>query len=290
MWQGSIYILTENTIYFQKKTIAEEGLAILIQENDQEQSAILFDLGRRWHTLSNNLRVLDIPLGSIKTVVLSHGHAGHIGALEDALPHLNHPQLILHPGIFDLKVKKSSKGFNKANTFINYDQVVSHSSLVQTTEPVQVSNHIWTSGQIPINNSAELESTDTEKYWRKREEKLEIDDFIEETAIFIKTSLGLLIVTACSHRGIINTIEHAQKLFPGEQIAGIIGGLHLLQRPETTTYVSNCLAELNVQYVMPCHCTGFWGKRELSLKLPAHFYQIATGSRIDIGANIRVFE
>ncbi|HET9935826.1 MAG TPA: hypothetical protein VFQ29_05120, partial [Methyloceanibacter sp.] len=68
---------------------------------------------------------------------------------------------------------------------------------------------------------------------------------------------GLVILTACSHRGVINTIKQAQAASGVTKVHAIIGGLHLA--PYAEDYVRLTIAalkEMDVDYVIPLHCSG----------------------------------
>jgi 7,8-dihydropterin-6-yl-methyl-4-(beta-D-ribofuranosyl)aminobenzene 5'-phosphate synthase len=81
-----------------------------------------------------------------------------------------------------------------------------------------------------------------------------IDD---ELAVWIETRRGIILLTGCCHVGIVNTIEHVQRL-TGKQICAVIGGLHLLhatkQQLDADIKTLNKLPQL--EQIMLCHCTG----------------------------------
>jgi len=51
----------------------------------------------------------------------------------------------------------------------------------------------------------------------------------DDMALVVKTSQGLVIVAGCAHRGIVNTMRHAQKLTRVEAIDTVVGGTHLIR-------------------------------------------------------------
>ena len=68
---------------------------------------------------------------------------------------------------------------------------------------------------------------------------------------------GLVILTACSHRGVVNTIKQAQAASGVTKVHAVIGGFHLA--PYNEDYVRQTIAALNemdVDYVIPLHCSG----------------------------------
>ena len=69
---------------------------------------------------------------------------------------------------------------------------------------------------------------------------------------------GLVVLTSCSHRGLINTIRQAQAASGVEKVHAVIGGFHLLP-PLNEDYYRKIIADLQamkLDYLMPAHCTG----------------------------------
>ncbi len=74
--------------------------------------------------------------------------------------------------------------------------------------------------------------TDYEKippvFLTKREGQLVQDDFIgEQAVVFYVKDKGLVVLSGCAHRGIVNTIMQAQKITGIEKVHAVIGGFHL---------------------------------------------------------------
>jgi 7,8-dihydropterin-6-yl-methyl-4-(beta-D-ribofuranosyl)aminobenzene 5'-phosphate synthase len=66
---------------------------------------------------------------------------------------------------------------------------------------------------------------------------------------------GFVIVTGCAHRGIINTISHAQRLTGEKRVYGVFGGSHLVSSsPERIQKRIEILKQLGVQKLGLCHC------------------------------------
>ena len=77
--QFAVTTLVENTVaQGSRSLLAEHGLSLYIEAGDRK---ILFDTGQNL-ALSNNARVLGIPLDKIDAAVLSHGHYDHTGGLQ----------------------------------------------------------------------------------------------------------------------------------------------------------------------------------------------------------------
>ena len=85
------------------------------------------------------------------------------------------------------------------------------------------------------------------------------DDFEHEIATnFVVKGKGLVILTSCSHRGVLNTIRQAQVASGVQKVHAVIGGFHIVP-PLTEDYIREVVAELkqiDPDYIMPAHCSG----------------------------------
>ena len=81
-------------------------------------------------------------------------------------------------------------------------------------------------------------------------------DKIIEQALAVDTEKGLVIVTGCSHPGIVAIAKKAKEDLHRD-IYMILGGTHLLRHSEEDLKgVIDALKELGVQNVAPSHCSG----------------------------------
>ncbi|NJE08720.1 MBL fold metallo-hydrolase [Thermococcus sp. M39] len=84
---------------------------------------------------------------------------------------------------------------------------------------------------------------------------------VGEQALVLKTSKGLVVVTGCSHPGIVKIVERAENI-TGENAFLVVGGFHLFGASEKEVRaIATSLKKLGVQKVMPCHCTGSKAER-----------------------------
>jgi 7,8-dihydropterin-6-yl-methyl-4-(beta-D-ribofuranosyl)aminobenzene 5'-phosphate synthase len=73
-----------------------------------------------------------------------------------------------------------------------------------------------------------------------------------------------VVITGCSHSGIINVIEYAKKINKNK-IRGVIGGFHLVV--SSNNHIQSVYEYLNnsdLEFIMPLHCTGFNAMKVLS--------------------------
>lgn len=81
-------------------------------------------------------------------------------------------------------------------------------------------------------------------------------DKIVEQALVVDTDKGLVVITGCSHPGVMEIAKRAKDHL-GREVYMICGGMHLLEMSETQ--VRDVIAELKslgVQKTGPTHCTG----------------------------------
>ena len=100
-------------------------------------------------------------------------------------------------------------------------------------------------------------------------DKTEPDYLIDDTALAIKTSTGVVVITGCSHSGICNIINQAKKVFNGETVTTVLGGFHLRSADNKRLQkVADFFAANVTGTVYAGHCTGFNAKYLLNTKVP----------------------
>jgi 7,8-dihydropterin-6-yl-methyl-4-(beta-D-ribofuranosyl)aminobenzene 5'-phosphate synthase len=79
---------------------------------------------------------------------------------------------------------------------------------------------------------------------------------IKEQSLIINTKKGLIIVTGCSHQGIVNILKRAKELFD-RPIHLVFGGFHLGGMPDAKVEeIIRNFKELGVEKCGATHCTG----------------------------------
>jgi 7,8-dihydropterin-6-yl-methyl-4-(beta-D-ribofuranosyl)aminobenzene 5'-phosphate synthase len=93
---------------------------------------------------------------------------------------------------------------------------------------------------------------------------------------------GLVVLSSCSHAGVINVLKHARRLTGIDKIHAFVGGLHLtggLFEPIIPRTLSE-LARIAPDVIVPGHCTGWRATHELARQLPAAYIQPSVGTRL----------
>jgi 7,8-dihydropterin-6-yl-methyl-4-(beta-D-ribofuranosyl)aminobenzene 5'-phosphate synthase len=257
---------------------AEWGWSIFIQTDDM---AIMLDTGAGLATLRNADKA-DIPLKAVDKIVLSHAHADHSGGVRDILQKTRHPELIAHPAVWIPKYKKSEKDGSAVFNGIPFakEELEKYARFNLSEQPVRVSENILTTGEVQRQTDFE---TIEPYFYRKEQETLVPDDFPDDSALIFKTEKGLVIVSGCAHRGIINTILHAREITGEKRVHAVIGGTHLYPKKDVQVEQTiRALKELDVERIGVSHCTGLKAAMALTRAFGDRFFLNNAGNRITI--------
>ena len=81
-------------------------------------------------------------------------------------------------------------------------------------------------------------------------------DEMGEQSLIVNTSQGLIVITGCSHPGIVNVLKRA-KMIVNRKVYLVFGGFHLKENSdEEIMEIVSDLKDLGVLKVGPTHCTG----------------------------------
>jgi len=279
----SIITLNENNAPIKGNLIAEWGLSFLLKT---ERKTILFDTGRDI-SVCYNAQLLGIDLNKIDKIVLSHSHSDHTGGLRQILERMNKKkeiEIIAHPDIWKTKYNRYDNKPDKFKgmPFQREELERLGASFRLSKKSIKIADGMVTSGEIPL-------ITDYEKVSSKKNQRIILengnfqeDEILDDQAIFFKTKQGLIIITGCAHRGIINTIYHARKITGINQIYAVIGGAHLIEASEERiNHTMDALQKLNIKKLGLCHCTGLSAVSLLLQKLPNQFIDIHSGTVLE---------
>jgi 7,8-dihydropterin-6-yl-methyl-4-(beta-D-ribofuranosyl)aminobenzene 5'-phosphate synthase len=273
-----ITTLSENTAC-RVNLIAEWGLSILIEAADHK---ILVDTGLSFSAAYNAI-TLGIDLSKIDDIVFSHGHVDHTGGLLYILKMVKRRvKVIGHPDIWALKyARRRERAMEYIGVpFPKETAETLGASFSLTKDPVWISDNMVTSGEIPM--ITKYENIDPILYV-KESDGFKSDPLKDDQALFIRSEKGLIIILGCAHRGIINTIRHAQKLTGVEPVYAILGGTHLISAsPERMDLTIAELSGLGIQKLGVSHCTGLPASAKLARTFRDAFFFNNAGTRINV--------
>lgn len=110
---------------------------------------------------------------------------------------------------------------------------------------------------------------------------------IQEQALVLHTSLGLILITGCAHPGIAKMIERAKSLFD-EPAHLVIGGFHLRsKRPGQIEAILSRFRQLGAEKAAPSHCTGEQAIAMFEKEYGEDFIRIGDGKIIPLECVLR---
>jgi len=220
---------------------------------------LLFDTGPG-NMIINNLKYMGLTTSSINKVFISHGHYDHTeGLYEIAKTAGDRLELYCHPGIFDKKYKITRR-LRRKYLGMPFSKEVYEDygiSFRCDSRQMQICDSITTTGE--IENMVTFEKYD-KNMLKKKNGFFMPDDLRDDMGVIIETGKGLVIITGCAHRGILNLIKHTCNITGREDVRAVIGGFHLSNKKrdyiERTAYE---LKRLKIDRIIPAHCTGLEG-------------------------------
>jgi 7,8-dihydropterin-6-yl-methyl-4-(beta-D-ribofuranosyl)aminobenzene 5'-phosphate synthase len=246
-----ITTLSENTARL-GDFLGEWGLSVLVE---MDETTVLFDAGKGFST-AHNADSLGIDLSKIDKIVLSHGHYDHTGGLREVLRKMKKQvEIIAHPDIWQAKyARRKGEPDRYIGIPFQRDELENlGASFHLTADAVTITKYIITTGVIPMVTDFEQIG---EAFFVRGEGGWQPDKLADDQALIIKAEQGLVVVLGCAHRGMINTLYHAQRLASISEIHTLIGGSHLIGASEERLWKSiAALKELDVQKLALCHCT-----------------------------------
>ena len=254
----------------------EWGLSMHVEsQRDGETRHVLIDFGYTPEVLLNNMAILKIDPASFDALVLSHGHYDHFGGMVGFLA-ANKNKLKSKTPFFvggeDCFCLRKNPGGNYGA--LDRKAILDANLALMLAEgPAVVADHGFTTGRI-AQNSFEKPLLPTQEivgifegfgcYPEKMSPAKNTggyipDDFEHEIATnYLVKGKGLVVLTSCSHRGVINAVKQAQKVSGVDKVHAVIGGFHIVP-PLGDDYIQNTIAafqEINPDHLIPAHCSG----------------------------------
>jgi len=271
-----ITTLSENTATH--GYLAEWGISILVEVNE---TRILMDTGLSFSAV-HNAQLMGIDLSTIDYIVLSHGHADHTGGLREVLKIKGEVEVIAHPDIWAAKyVQRDQQPHQYCGIPFTRQELESRGARFNLKrEPIPITEHIMTTGEIPMLSG--YEEIDNNLFV-KEAGMLHPDPLADDLALIIDTDFGLVVILGCAHRGIINTLRHAQNLTGKELVYAAIGGTHLFRASEERLEKTIAdLREKGIQRLGVSHCTGFRASARLAQEYEDIFFLNNAGTRVTL--------
>lgn len=261
------------TALVENKSICEltpvHGLALYIET---EKHKMLFDLGPDL-TLLKNAEKRGIDLSQTDTVIISHGHYDHGGALSAFLDINHKAEIFVQKCAFE---KHYSQMLGAIKVPIGLDRKWMDHPQIHLVD-----------GEFRIDEELLLFTTsDTQKCHSTANDTLYdengLDQFAHEQNLMIFGRKNVLIM-GCGHCGVVNILERAKEY--GPHIC--VGGYHLMVpalKKSVPEHILDAIAKELQLYDMDfytCHCTGEDAYQFLSKKVKNMHY-LSCGETINV--------
>ncbi len=269
--------------------LAEHGFSAVVRTlRGEEPHKLLFDFGLSKVVAPYNADKLGVDLSAIEAAVLSHGHMDHFGALLPmlaAVPGKPLP-LFLHPSVFKpnryLRVGEIRVKFPPADRAAWEG---AGADIIESPEPrLLAGDTVLFLGEIERLTAFERGmpnayfERDGEEFW---------DPIEEDSGIAMHLrGKGLVVLSGCSHSGIVNTVAHARKVTGVDEVHAVVGGFHLTG-PAFEPIIADTIEGIRAfapDYVVPTHCTGRKATMAFEEAMPDEFILNMAGTRLTFRA------
>jgi len=262
--------------------IAEHGFSALVHLEKENQNGIdtnvtgcsfLFDAGVSENGVIHNADRFGVDFEHIDGIILSHGHFDHFMGLLNVIGRIHSRRsdvivnLYTHPDAFLRRWLILPDGKRAKMPILDEKQLQQLGVNIQKNSGVRLlptydSPFLLITGEIPRETSFEkgfpfhyAEESDSDT-------SLRLDPLVKDDQALVVNikNKGLVILTACGHSGIVNTINYAKKITGINKIHAIVGGFHLPAGGIYEDAIEPTLEELvknEIDYIIPCHCTGW---------------------------------
>jgi 7,8-dihydropterin-6-yl-methyl-4-(beta-D-ribofuranosyl)aminobenzene 5'-phosphate synthase len=265
--------------------LAAHGLSYLVTlQRGEETARILMDASNSPTVFFHNLDALERSVDHIDALFLSHGHPDHYGGIWELLARRQTKlPIYLHPESYYPKLLLTPKGRVGPWTLERDKIIAAKVELHENEGPALINDLALITGPIEASVPYETPLPGPKRIVDGQEER---DSFTDEQALVMKVAgKGLVVVSACSHPGIVNIIKYAQKLTGTIPVAAVIGGFHLTAGgAELIKNTVKGLQEINPGLVVAGHCTGFRALTQLAAGLPDSFMVSCVGTQVIINS------
>jgi 7,8-dihydropterin-6-yl-methyl-4-(beta-D-ribofuranosyl)aminobenzene 5'-phosphate synthase len=276
-----ISVIVDNCVPMsvKKSFIGEHGYSALIEHAGKK---ILLDTGNSMAAVIN-LSLMGMHCSQIDMMALSHGHYDHSGGF---LPILEHADKRLpvyaHPNVFEPRFSVAGG----KRRFIGIPYVKDQLSMLGadwhlTDKPVELLPGLWFSGEIPRQSGFEFGD---DKLVLASAEGCDCQDqILDDSALFFSGPEGLVVISGCTHSGLVNMVRYGMKITGASRLAGWIGGTHL--GPVSPGQQEKTIAELESlapDFIAANHCTGFAMMSKLQERFGSRFIPAFVNTVINI--------
>jgi 7,8-dihydropterin-6-yl-methyl-4-(beta-D-ribofuranosyl)aminobenzene 5'-phosphate synthase len=273
--------------------VAGCGLSLHLRTKlNNETYTILYDAAENPRNMENNIAALGLKLEKVDAIVMSHGHYDHFGGLlwtirnigRKDLPVYVHPWMFYKKG-FEMKKPEGSK-LIELDPMPSADEIAqAGGNVISSTEPILLENGmLLRTGEVP---RVTVHEKGMEGHKVFMDGKWQDDAAVRDDVSLVANvkGKGLVVISGCSHAGIINIIREAQRLTGIDLVHAVIGGFHLARgvTKDTMRKTVEVIKKIHPKLLVPCHCTGWRARHMMSGEMPSEYVEGSVGHKYIIG-------
>ena len=281
-----ITVLAEDSVGYETPYLGQHGISMLLEaERNGIKKNILVDVAQDPLALLENMKRMNISASCIDAIVLTHCHYDHTRGVSRILKEIGKGDIpvVAHPALF--RPHFITDPFLRQVGVMKGDGVddiqAAGGALYLTHDPLEIMPGLWTTGEVERNTDFEEVGI---SLFTIENGRLKTDAMPDDLSLVANVeNKGLVIVTGCSHAGIVNIVRQAIKRSETHKLHGIIGGFHLIEASEERIQKTvQALDGLNPDWVLAGHCTGFKAQVALYNTFGDRFSPLHTGMATDV--------
>ena len=285
------------------------GLSLFLESQKAGQNrAFMLDYGYTPEALLNNFEIIGVDAKKIDSLIVSHGHFDHYGGLigfldkyRGSLP----ADVKLYAGGEDNFCHRV-QGTGKPGEFSDFGFLdrralaARNVGVVLCETPTIIGGQAFTTGQVKRVTDEKILPNTFEQFGIKDGlgcdathytpaellgKTVPDEHYHEHATCFNVKDRGLVVISSCSHRGIVNAAKQAQQVSGVNKLHALIGGFHLGPAPmDYTKHIVTELMELNPDVVVPMHCSGQNFVEAMQAIAPDRLLVASAGAQLIFGA------
>lgn len=277
----NITVLVENSTP-SSRFIARHGLSLFIETGERR---ILFDVGPDAAFL-DNARTLGIDVAAADTVVISHGHSDHGGGLK---AYLERTRDVARPApvyVREHAFEKHLSGTRERHRSIGLDPALAEDERVVTTGEVRALGDGLLLFSCAGGEHA-LPASNGRLFACNAQGELVPDAFLHEQSLLVHEGDRYILISGCSHAGILNIMAQAETL-AGAPLDAVVAGFHLtapsagtMADAEQIRLLGREMASLSTCFYT-FHCTGLDAYSLLRDELGDRLRYLYTGASVEV--------
>lgn len=268
---------------------AEHGLSYQIETivNGQPHCC-LFDFATDPRGVIKNMDLLGIDCKKVEALGLSHDHFDHESAMVEILKakkgsfSKSIPLYIGKEFFIGTWGKRPNGKIAQLNDLKKEDiEALGFVRIVEIDSPTPIIPGAYLPGKIDQVTAYEGISP---AFIAKKGNEFVQETFIGEQAVILNAKgKGIVVLSGCAHRGIVNAVRHAQKMTGIDKVHMVMGGFHLTGA--TSDRIQKTISDIkaiNPEYIVPTHCTGFEAISAFAREMPNQFILNTAGTKYTI--------